>query len=149
MITKIESINNIGNYEAYAASGDVMLKKMNIVYAENGAGKTTLSRILHSLSSNDPSIILNHRRIGATTPSRVVIKDDANRQHIFNGTNWNVPIPEIAVFDAHFVANNIYTGFQISNDHKRHLYQFVLGDSGVAIAQKIERTKNLSCTEIG
>lgn len=23
MITKIESINNIGNYEAYAASGDV------------------------------------------------------------------------------------------------------------------------------
>lgn len=143
MITKIESIVNIGNYEAYAASGDVALKKMNIVYAENGAGKTTLSRILHSLSSNDPSIILNHRRIGATTPSRVVIKDDANHQHIFNGTSWNAPISEIAVFDAHFVANNIYTGFQISNDHKRHLYQFVLGDCGVAIAQKIDRTKNI------
>lgn len=143
MITKIETITNIGNYEAYNASGDVTLKKMNIVYAENGAGKTTLSRILHSLSSNDSRVILNHYRIGATTPSRVVIKDDTNHQHIFNGVNWNAPIPEISVFDAHFVANNIYTGFQISNDHKRHLYQFVLGDSGAAIAQKIDKTKNL------
>lgn len=143
MITKIESITNIGNFEAYNASGDVALKKMNIVYAENGAGKTTLSRILHSLSTDDASIILNHRRIGATMPSKVVIKDDTNHQHVFNGTNWNAPIPEIAVFDAHFVANNIYTGFQISNDHKRHLYQFVLGDSGVSISKKIDRTKTL------
>lgn len=143
MITKIESITNIGNYEAYNASGDVTLKKMNIVYAENGAGKTTLSRILHSLSTNDPSIIQNHRRIGATMPSSVVIKDDANHRYIFNGVKWNAPIPEIAVFDAHFVTNNIYTGFKISNDHKRHLYQFVLGDSGIVIAQKIDRIKNL------
>lgn len=143
MIVKIEHIKNIGNYEDYQASGDVALKKMSLIYAENGAGKTTLSRILHSLSLNDGKVISNHYRIGASGSSYVSIKDDAHNQHIFNGSTWNNPIHEIEVFDAHFVANNIYTGFQISSDHRKHLYQFVIGDSGVNMAKKIERVKQL------
>lgn len=143
MIVKIEHIKNIGNYEDYQASGDVTLKKMSLIYAENGAGKTTLSRILYSLSLNDGKIISNHYRIGASGSCYVSIKDDAHNQHIFNGSTWNNPIHEIEVFDAHFVANNIYTGFQISSDHRKHLYQFVIGDSGVNMAKKIERVKQL------
>lgn len=143
MISKIEHIKNIGNYENYQASGDVTLKKMNIIYAENGAGKTTLSCILHSLSTNNPEIINNHKRIGTTENPSVSIKDDANKFHNYNGTKWNNPIPEISVFDAHFVAENVYTGFQISSDHRKHLYQFVLGSKGVKIAAKIERVKGL------
>lgn len=46
MITKIEKLKNIGNFEDYTASGDVTLKKLSIVYANNGAGKTTLARVL-------------------------------------------------------------------------------------------------------
>ncbi|MBO7068603.1 MAG: hypothetical protein J6W52_08000 [Bacteroidaceae bacterium] len=42
MITKIEKLKNIGNFEDYTASGDVTLKPFCIVYAENGAGKTTI-----------------------------------------------------------------------------------------------------------
>ena len=57
MIQKIEKIKNIGNYEDYVASGDVTLKRMNLIYAENGAGKTTLARILHSMSVNNPVVI--------------------------------------------------------------------------------------------
>lgn len=143
MISKIEKIKNIGNFEDYNASGDVTLKKMNIIYAENGAGKTTLAQILHSLSVNDASIIQCHKRIGATGLPEVCVKDDSNRQHIFNGTRWNNPIPEVAVFDAHFVANNVYTGFDISKDHHKRLYQFVVGDSVVEIVKKVERVKGL------
>ncbi len=142
MISKIESIKNIGNYDDYHASGDVTLKKINLIYAENGVGKTTLSRIFQSLSTNDSSIILHHSRIGATEAPQASIKDVDGRLHIFNGNRWNKPIPEIVVFDSHFVANNIYAGFEISADHRKKLYQFVLGDSGVQIAKKIDRVKS-------
>ena len=70
MITKIEKLKNIGNFEDYTASGDVTLKRMSIIYAENGAGKTTLSQVLHSLATNNPEIIKRHTRIGATETLR-------------------------------------------------------------------------------
>lgn len=142
MIQKIEKIKNIGNYEDYTASGDVALKKMNLIYGENGVGKTTLARILHSLSVNDSSVILQHKRINSTTQTEVCIKDE-NGQFIFNGTKWNRNIPNIAVFDAHFVSENVYTGFQINSNHRKHLYKFVLGNTGVSIAEKIERVKKI------
>lgn len=77
MIQKIEKIKNIGNYEDYVASGDVTLKRMNLIYAENGAGKTTLARILHSMSVNNPVVISQRKRIGAITTPEVCIKDES------------------------------------------------------------------------
>lgn len=142
MIQKIERIKNIGNYEDYVASGDTTLKKVTLIYAENGAGKTTLARILYSLSQNDPTIIQRHKRIGATSNSEVYIRAEQGSIS-YNGNNWNLPMANIAVFDAHFVANNVYTGFHINNDHKKQLYKFVLGDAGVDTARKIERVKQM------
>ena len=141
MIQKIEKIKNIGNYEDYVASGDVTLKKINLIYAENGAGKTTLARILHSVSVNDPEIISNHKRINATTEPEVQIKDDKGGVLNFNTNHWNGCESNIAVFDAHFVSDNIYTGFYINSEHRKQLYKFVLGSIGVDIANKIERVK--------
>lgn len=142
MIQKIERIKNVGNYEDYLASGDTSFKKMTIIYAENGAGKTTLARILHSLSQDEPTIIQNHKRIGAESLPEINIRTSSGNI-IFNGNKWNTPMEHIIVFDAHFVSDNVYTGFQISNDHKKHLYKFVLGDVGVETAKKIERVKQL------
>lgn len=143
MLTKFEKIKNIGNFEDYNAFGDVSLHKVNIIYAENGAGKTTLARILQSLSKNDPSIIERHKRIGSTSVSEVQVKEDNGASLIFNGNRWNRSLPEIEVFDAHFVADNIYTGFEINTTHHKKLYQFVVGEAGVAIIKKIERIKRL------
>lgn len=142
MILKIERIKNIGNYEDYVASGDTTLKKATLIYAENGAGKTTLARILYSLSQNNPTIIQKHKRIGATSNSEVCLRTEHGIIS-YNGNNWNSPMTNIAVFDAHFVSNNVYTGFQINNDHKKQLYKFVLGDAGVDTAKKIERIKHM------
>ncbi len=143
MITKIEKLKNIGNFEDYTASGDVTLKKLSIIYAENGAGKTTLSQVLHSLATNNPEIIKRHTRIGATGNPEATFNDDTNHQHNFNGTKWNRPCPQIEVFDAHFVANNVYSGFDVTNDQQKKLYQFVVGDIGVDLIKKIERAKIL------
>lgn len=141
MIQKIEKIKNIGNYEDYVAAGDVTLKKINLIYAENGAGKTTLARILHSVSINAPEIISNHKRINATTEPEVQIKDDKGGVLNFNANHWDRCESNIAVFDTHFVSENIYTGFYINSEHRKQLYKFVLGSIGVDIANKIERVK--------
>lgn len=141
MIQKIEKIKNIGNYQDYVASGDVTLKKINLIYAENGAGKTTLARILHSVSVNAPEIISNHKRINATTEPEVQIKDDKGGVLNFNANHWDRCESNIAVFDTHFVSENIYTGFYINSEHRKQLYKFVLGSIGVDIANKIERVK--------
>ena len=147
MIAKIEKLKNIGNFEDYNARGDVALRPVSIIYAENGAGKTTLSRVLHSLATDDGSVIERHKRIRATGNPEVVIRDDINHQHIYNGIRWNNPMPDIEVFDAHFVANNVYSGFEINSDHHKGLYQFVVGASGVAIVNKIERVKKMIATK--
>ena len=143
MITKIEKLKNIGNFEDYSASGDVTLKKLSIVYANNGAGKTTLARVLHSLSTNDPGVVLRHKRINGTGNPEITIKNETPSPFVFSGTHWNRPCPEIEVFDSHFVANNVYSGFEINSEHHKSLYQFVVGASGVAIVNKIERVKNM------
>lgn len=143
MISRIEKLKDIGNFMDYTSSGDVTLKRMNIIYAENGAGKTTLSRVLYSLATNDGSVINRHKRIGAIGNPEVIIKNDANHQHIYKENRWNHPMTEIEVFDSHFVANNVYSGFEINSDHHKGLYQFVVGSTGVSFVRKIERVKNL------
>ncbi len=142
MIEKIERVYNIGNFENYDANGNVALGKMSFIYASNGAGKTTLARVLQSLSTGDGSIIARHKRINATGDPSVIMVSDAGR-HKFKNGSWDTILPEVAVFDSHFVANNVYSGFVINSDHHKSLYQFVVGDYGVDILKKIERVKNL------
>lgn len=142
MITKIEKLKNIGNFEDYSASGDVTLKPFSIIYAENGTGKTTLSRVFHSLSTNDSGVVLRHKRIGGTGNPEITINNDTPSPFVFSGTHWNRPCPEIEVFDAHFVANNVYSGFDMNSDHHKGLYQFVIGASGVKIINKVDCVKD-------
>lgn len=143
MISKIEKLKNIGNYEDYNATGNVALGKWSIIYAANGAGKTTLARVLQSLSTGDGSIIGRHKRIGAASDPEAVILSDTPARHSFRNGSWNQSLPEVAVFDSHFVANNVYSGFEINPEHHKKLYEFVVGDAGVEIIRKIERVKNM------
>lgn len=142
MITKIEKLKNIGNFEDYTASGDVTLKPFCIVYAENGAGKTTLSRVFHSLSTNDPGVVLRHKRINGTGNPEITINNETPSPFVFSGSHWNRPCPQVEVFDAHFVANNVYSGFSMNSDHHKGLYKFVIGASGISIINKIDRVKD-------
>lgn len=143
MIKKIEIVKNVGNFNDYVAEGQVALSKMNLIYAENGAGKTTLARVLHSLSAGDGAVVQRHKRINGTGEPSVLVRDDANKEHKYNNGVWNRPIPEVEVFDAHFVNNNVYSGFDVNSDHHKKLYQFVVGEAGVKIIRRIEKAKTL------
>lgn len=142
-ICKIQRIRSIGNYDDYIASGDVMLKKFNFIYAENGVGKTTLSSILRSLSNGDSTIIKKHKRLHSLSDPLVEIRFDDNHLCSFDRGCWNHKQPDIEVFDSYFVVDNVYSGMDITLDNRRALYKFVLGDAGVTISCKITKTKQL------
>lgn len=144
MISKIQSIYNIGNYLDYLASGDVSLKKFNISYAENGAGKTTLATILRSLALGEGILIDRHKRLNAISSPKVEIKLEDNSLCRYDNGKWNKTNHDIEVFDSYFVADNVYSGMEISADNRKALYKFVVGNTGIEIARKINRLKSMS-----
>lgn len=144
MISKIQSIYNIGNYLDYQASGDVSLKKFNIFYAENGAGKTTLATILRSLALGEGILIDRHKRLNAISSPKVEIKLEDNSLCRYDNGKWNKTNHDIEVFDSYFVADNVYSGMEISADNRKALYKFVVGNTGIEIARKINRLKSMS-----
>lgn len=148
MIHKIERLISIGKYRNYNASGDVAFKKLTLFYADNGGGKTTLTSVLRSLTQNKPELI--HRRLStnqavASPPqSAQIIERNSNGtiSHSFNQLNgWNAPLEDIEIFDIHFVNENIYSGFEFNEEHKKQLHQFVIGAQGIALQQQIDRNK--------
>lgn len=145
MIHKIGRLTSIGKYRNYNATGDVAFKKLTLFYADNGAGKTTLTSIIRSLSQNKPELI--HRRLSTrhTSPqSAQIIQRNLTGDitHTFNqSTGWNTPFEDIEIFDIHFVNENIYSGFEFNEEHKKQLHQFVIGTQGIALQQQIDKNK--------
>jgi len=65
MITRIQLIRNVGQFDSVAPAPNLQLAPLTLVYAENGRGKTTLAAILRSLGSGEALPITERRRLGA------------------------------------------------------------------------------------
>ncbi len=143
MINKVEHITSIGKYRAYQASGQVNFKKLTLIYGDNGGGKTTLTSIFRSLTNNDPEIIRSRISTNHTAPQAAQITQvgTPNVFHTFGSSGWTVPFPNIEIFDIHFVNDNVYSGFDFNDEHRKQLHQFVIGAQGVAIQNQIEQNK--------
>lgn len=145
MILKVEKISSVGKFRDFKATGDIAFNFFTLMYADNGCGKTTLASILRSLMNNDESIIrkrlsTNHKSDQAV---QLFIKDSTgNKVSIsFGKAGWKTSIDNFEIFDTHFVNENIYSGFEISDEHKKKLHQFVVGAQGVSIKNKILKNK--------
>ncbi len=145
MIHKIEKLISIGKFRNYQAFGDVAFKKLTLFYGDNGGGKTTLTAIFRSLTQNKPELIRRRKSTNQTSAQAAQIVErnpNGDTHHTFNATTgWTVPLPDIEIFDIHFVNENIYSGFDFNDDHKKQLHQFVIGAVGVTIQQQIEQNK--------
>lgn len=143
MINKIERLVSIGKYRNYTASGQVNFKNLTLIYGDNGGGKTTLTSVLRSLTSDNPSIIRGRISTAQTQPQAAQITQlgTPNIFHTFGASGWTIPLPNIEIFDIHFVNENIYSGFDFNEDHKKQLHQFVIGAQGIAIQNQIEQNK--------
>ena len=144
MIHKINYLTSIGRYRKYVAAGQVDFKKMTLIYGDNGGGKTTLTSVLRSLAINNPSLVLRRKSTNSTVnqAAQIVYRNETDSTHTFHHTNgWTIPRANIEIFDIHFVQDNIYSGYQITDNHQKGLHQFVVGAQGIAIQQQLDENK--------
>jgi len=144
MIKKFIKIKNIGKFANYSAQGDISLDEVNIIYGENSAGKTTLTSIIRSLLKNEPGLILERKTFGKDENPCVEIlceENGKNKLYKFEVNKWNGNLGNVEIFDEFFINENIYTGLVIESKHQKCLYQFAIGEEGVALATGIEKIK--------
>lgn len=137
MIKKIINIKNTGKFRSFVAKSDVLFNRMNIVYSENGRGKTTLSTVFRSLNEQNPELVIGRKTLGGIGEQSLEILSDSNKHQFKNNTWLSKPEFEIEIFDSLFVSQNVYSKI-IEHDHKKQLYLFTIGKTGVEKANQLD-----------
>ena len=137
MLKKFVSIKNVGTFRSSAAHGNIELRRLSLVHAENGRGKTTICAILRSLQGGEPNHILERRTLDSTDAPFVEVLLDTGLV-VFKDAKWSATCGNIEIFDAAFVADNVYSGDFITHDHKKNLCRVILGAKGVSLAKAFD-----------
>lgn len=138
MLQQIQLVRNIGQFDSISPGAQLPLDELTVVYAENGRGKTTLSAILRSLATGDASYIAERHRLGSAHPPHAVLQHAGGISHVFEDNIWSAALPEIAVFDDTFVAQNVCSGIDIAPEHRQNLHELILGSRGVALNADVQ-----------
>lgn len=139
MITKLQLLRNVGQFESVSVGACLPLGRLALFYAENGRGKTTLAAILRSLSTGDPIPVAERQRLSASqTPHVVVDCDGGPPLAVFENGAWNRVLGNVAIFDDAFVDGNIHSGLTIAAEHRQNLHELVLGAQGVTLHRNLE-----------
>lgn len=149
MIKKFIKISGTGKFLNYAHNTvpsphrTTDFEKINLIYGENGSGKTTLSIILTSLRGEN-NVLTKKRSFNRTVPQSVEVLTDlpTNPKLTFANNAWDNNYPNIEIFDVHFINDNIYTGSEIQNTHKKNLFEIIFGAQGVQLKNDIQVIKD-------
>jgi len=141
MITKIKRVAYVGKFYDYSAKGDGLdWHKNTFVFGPNAYGKSTLVNVLRSLCDNDPKLIRARRTLGkVASPEAAIVIDGA--AHVFNGTRWDRPFPDIQIFDAPFIHANILA-HEIEHEHKKNIHRIIIGAKGIELAKELASLKS-------
>ena len=132
-VDRFQLLRNVGRFDSVNAGAQLPLGRLALAYAENGRGKTTLAAILKSAGTGDASLVTERHRLGAQHPPHLVISLTTGAPLIFQNGAWSATLPNIAVFDDHFVAQNVCSGIEIETAHRQNLHELILGAQGVAL----------------
>ncbi len=149
MIKKFIKINGTGRFLNYSSETvpsphrTTDFEKLNLIYGENGSGKTTLSVILNSLRGTN-GVLTKKRSFDRTVPQIVEVLTDLspNPKLTFNNNTWDNNYPNIEIFDIHFITENVYTGLEVQNSHKKNLFEIIFGNQGVQLKNDIQTIKD-------
>ena len=130
MLKKFVTIKNVSRFKNFSARGDIELKRLSLLFAENGRGKTTLCAVLRSLQSGVGAHVIGRTTLGSTDAPEIRILADG-RTFSFGSGAWNSTLSDIAIFDATFVSENVFSGDLVDIGHKRNLYRVIVGRDGV------------------
>lgn len=133
MLKKLIAIKNVGRFRNCATVGGE-LRQATLLFAPNAKGKTTLCDILRSLRTGDGSYILGRRTLGSPDAPEVTILTDTGTRTFKNGS-WSSSYPNLEVYDARFVHDNVHAGEFVGHDQRRNLYDVILGEEGIALKE--------------
>ncbi|WP_370135754.1 AAA family ATPase [Alteromonas sp.] len=151
MLERIQMIDNVGNYNR-AVAGQVRFSNVNVIYGENRNGKSTLCDIFHSLSLNDPQLILDRKSIipnqdAAQVQQRVELKFEGQRQAVrFVNSAWESQPPEdtkLYIFDHGFIHRNVMTGATYNRENSTNMSGFILGENAAQFEALEARNQQL------
>jgi wobble nucleotide-excising tRNase len=144
MIERIQLIRNVGQFDNVSPGQQTSFSGMTLIYAENGRGKTTLANLLRSLSTNNPTLIEERKRLRsgisphANADPHIVVQANGQQSFVFQNGAWQTHLPEIAIFDDHFVVENVYSGVAVDSGHKQKLHELILGAQGIALNEALK-----------
>ncbi|MBF0283802.1 MAG: AAA family ATPase [Magnetococcales bacterium] len=139
MLEKIISIQGVGVFNDYKATGDLGFRKTTMILAENGHGKSTLCAILRSLQTGESRLLQERRTLGATPPPQQVNLRIAQQNFTFKNDGWSTTYPDMAIYDADFIHDNVYEGDSVEQEHRQNLYNYIVGEQGVTLAREVDR----------
>lgn len=139
MLEKIIGLDNVGVFR-HGIPSAVAFDRATLLYAENGRGKSTLSAVLSSLATGEiASITARHTFGGGAQRVLVRCSSEGNGFNAqFDGKAWSATVPNIVVFDQHFVERNVYAGSEVQTAHHEALLEFALGSVAVKKKQEVE-----------
>jgi wobble nucleotide-excising tRNase len=149
MIHKIQRLVSVGKFRDYSPFGDVCFRKLTLIYGDNGSGKTTLTNVIRSFAQNAPNLIKRRRSTNSGQPQVAQFTTrtaQGDITHTYRDEGWSNHFSQIEIFDSHFVNENVYSGFDFTDDHKKKLHQFVIGAQGVVLQTEIEDNKTAKST---
>ncbi|CAG9184093.1 AAA family ATPase [Cupriavidus respiraculi] len=132
-LDRIQLLRNVGQFDSVNEGAQLPLTRLTLIYAENGRGKTTLASILRSAGTGDAQLVTERHRLGSQHPPHLVLAPRAGPPLVFQNGTWSTTLPGIAVFDDHFVAQNVCAGVEIGPSHRQNLHELILGAQGVAL----------------
>lgn len=137
VLEKIIKIQNVGRFVSLHSKGNSQFRKLTLLFGANGHGKTTLAGVLRSLKTGKPEYVTERATLGQSGDSVVDIRLSSGNATFKNG-NWDKTVPELEIFDSTFISDNVYTGEHVDSEHRKNLYEVIVGAKAVALAKQID-----------
>ncbi len=55
----------------------------------------------------------------------------------FTDGAWSATLPDIEIFDARFIYDNVYAGECVEHEQRRNLYDVIIGEQGVKLVIRL------------
>jgi hypothetical protein len=139
VIDCLQLLRNLGKFDSVTSGAQLPCARLTLLYAENARGKTTLAAMFRSLCSGAADLMHERHRLAAAHLPHVVISNtDGAPACVFQNGAWSRTLPNIAVFDDTFVAENVCSGIEVEVGHRQRLHELILGAQGVAFNDAVQ-----------
>lgn len=140
-LKRIKEISNIGKFCSCKGIAGIEFSPATIIFAHNGSGKSTFTSILRSFQTGNNNILLGKKTLGSTGSKKVEIDFEDDSKPLvakFENKKWtSLPDNKIFIFDTKFIAENVYDGEKMGDDHKANMHKVVVGAEGKLYAEAV------------